>query len=78
VTAKSGLQERTEPYINSRTVDLLPFKTKVNVLNKTNRKMTLNDAGQQIKGHWVRINHKSQFHGYATYVFDGFLSKTKP
>ena len=79
VTAKSGLRQRTEPSVHSDTLELLPYKTKVNVLNETDIKIDLYDDGKLIKGRWMRIKYENQFiPGLSSYVFDGFLSKNKP
>lgn len=79
VNALSGLRQHPDPSLKAMSLELLPFKTKVKLLNKTNITTTINDHGKIIKGNWVRIETKDTLgHKHISYVFDGYLSKTYP
>lgn len=79
VTAKNGLTQRSEPSINGKSLGKLPYKSKVNILNRTDIYTTFNDDGKQINGHWVQIEYKGeQPYDHSFFVFNGYLSKNKP
>lgn len=79
VTARNGLRQRTKPFLKSDTLELLHYRTKINVLNKTDIEMELYDNGKMIKGHWVQIKYENKNrHQLSAYIFNGFLSKDKP
>jgi hypothetical protein len=79
VTSKEGLTQRAEPSINGESLGKLPYKTKVNVLNKTNFEITLDNRGEQINGHWVQIEYiGEQLYDNSFFVFDGYLSNIEP
>lgn len=78
ITAKNGLHQRDEASTNGQSLELLGYKTKVNILNRTAIKMTINDDGKEIKGHWVQIEYIGEYPMNFAFIFDGYLSKYEP
>ncbi len=71
VTAKSGLSVRNAPSLNARRIGKLPYLTSVEVLQKTNKMLEIEDEGKTVSGYWVAIKYKNK----RAYVFDAFISE---
>ncbi|MCB1173741.1 MAG: SH3 domain-containing protein [Leptospiraceae bacterium] len=70
VTARSGLVIRADSSTNADKLGLVPFGTKVKVLEQSDKLLTV--SGKQ--GHWTRI----EYDGQVGWSFGGFLSATPP
>ncbi|MBN1524030.1 MAG: SH3 domain-containing protein [Spirochaetales bacterium] len=66
VTAELGLRLRAQPTIESAALGLIPYKTKVEVLDIDTETVTIGDT----KGKWNKVKW-GEITGWA---FDGFLS----
>lgn len=78
VTAESGLIIREKPSLEEKRIGSIPFGSKIDVLEKTNVKLTIRDNGKETKGNWVKIKTYKHPYYYAEgiefgYVFNGFL-----
>lgn len=85
--AKSGLNIREEPNINSKVIEIIPFAEELEILFDSIAKdfsveitevfsieNCVHQSGLYIEGGWVKIKYKL----IVGYVFDGFLSKFPP
>ncbi|TCI94900.1 SH3 domain-containing protein [Tenacibaculum sp. M341] len=70
VTAESGLLCRDKPHGN--VIHKFAYGTEVEIVDRTNQKLTITDNSKEIFGEWVkvRINNTNSF----GYVFDGYLT----
>ncbi len=71
VLSKNGLNLRESPSDKSKILDVVPYNTKVNILEKNaSEKFKVNG----FSGTYVKIKYK----GVEGYIFSGFLSKLEP
>ena len=85
VTAKKGLNIRTEPMSSSEIQGKLPYGTVIQeILEKTDSTLSIVDNGNIINGNWVKVKYNN--YGYLVsqeteqfektgYIFDGYLEK---
>ncbi len=82
VTAKSGLNVRSNTDLTSKKIAKIPFGVVVEKIATTNIELSVKDEGKKVKGNWIKVkfynypyliskNHKKGF------VFDGFLKPMK-
>lgn len=67
VNAKKGLLLREQPTRDSKIIFLIPYQSKVNVIEVTDKFENIED----ISSHWVKIN----FNNIIGYAFGGFLKQ---
>lgn len=80
VTAENGLILRKNPDSESEKLGLIPFGSKIKVIEKTLEELTISDNGTKITGNWVKILTYNHPYFYSEteefgYVFAGFLMK---
>ena len=81
VNAQSGLNLRSQPSSSSNVVLKLEYLNKVEVLERTNRSLTIKDYDTlgnfkgNIDGFWVKVKSTINDREYQGYVFDGYLKK---
>ena len=81
VNAQSGLNLRSQPSSSSNVVLKLEYLNKVEVLERTNRSLTIKDYDTlgnfkgNIDGFWVKVKSTINNREYQGYVFDGYLKK---
>ena len=84
VNAENGLNVRSESNLSSIKIAKIPFGILVQKISNTNNKMTIDDDGKKITGHWVKIKYENYPYlvskdtkAFETegYVFDGYLKK---
>lgn len=76
VTATNGLIVRKKPNKKSQRIGKLSYCSGVNVINKTNIKLSIKDDGELINGKWVEV---AEINGNQRgFVFDGFLNSNTP
>ena len=84
INAESGLNVRSESNLSSNKVAKIPFGTLIEKVSDTNKYLTINDNGKEIKGQFVKIKYNN--YGYLVneeteqfekegYVFDAYLKK---
>ena len=84
INAESGLNVRLESSLTSKKVAKIPFGTLIQKIFDTDKYVTINDNGKEIKGQFVKIKYNN--YGYLVnketeqferegYVFDGYLKK---
>lgn len=69
VIAKSGLLCRDKP--NGKVIHKFPYGTEVEIIDRTDIELTINDGGKKITGNWVEVRIENS--NKTGYVFDGFL-----
>ena len=69
VTAKSGLLCREKP--NGKVIHKFSYGTEVEIIDRTDIELTINDDGKTITGNWVEVRIENS--NKTGYVFDGFL-----
>ena len=67
ICAESGLRIRTEPNLKSKRIGLIPYKTKILLLEEKKETVTI----LKTPGKWTRVDWK----GKKGWVFGGFLCK---
>jgi len=72
VTAKSGLVYRDNP--KGKKLGIFEFGEKIIITEHTNIFQKIKDINKTIKGEWLG----TKVEGKNIYIFDGFLSDTKP
>jgi len=81
VNAQSGLNLRSQPSSSSNVVLKLEYLDKVEILERTNRSLTIKDYDTlgnfkgNIDGFWVKVKSIINNREYQGYVFDGYLKK---
>lgn len=81
VKAPSGLNLRSQPSSSSNVVLKLEYLDKVEILERTNRSLTIKDYDTlgnfkgNIDGFWVKVKSIINNREYQGYVFDGYLKK---
>jgi len=73
VAAESGLSLREQPDISAKMLSKLAYGEAIGVLEKTDKKLVILDAGKKISGEWVKVETRT----HIGYVFDGYLSPNK-
>jgi len=73
VTAKSGLSIRNKPSLSGKKIGKLNYEDIIEVIEKTNETLELEDGNNQISGNWIKIKiPETNKEGYA---FGGYLNK---
>jgi len=72
VNAKSGLNVRETPDINSKKIGKLIHREKVEILKKGNNQISIIDDNKETYGFWFKIKSKK----LSGYVFSEFLTKS--
>jgi len=84
VTAKSGLNVRSNNTLDAKKVAKIPYGVRVEKIADTSKELSINDNGILIKGTWVKIKYNNYFFLVSKetkqfesegYVFDGYLQK---
>jgi hypothetical protein len=65
VTSADGLLMRDKPDISGKTITVMPFNSKIVILEENIKK----DNILKVSGYWVKV----RFGNYEGYCFDGFL-----
>lgn len=73
VAAESGLSLREQPDISAKMLSKLPYGEAIGVLETTDKKLVILDAGKKVSGEWVKVETRN----HIGYVFNGYLSPTK-
>ncbi|MCB0399529.1 MAG: SH3 domain-containing protein [Winogradskyella sp.] len=73
VSAESGLSLRDQPDVSGKMLTKLAYGEAIGVLEKTNKKLVVLDAGEKVSGEWVKVETRN----HIGYVFDGYLSSEK-
>ena len=78
VNADNGLFLRDNPSQNSKRIDKLVYGTQLEVIQRTNLKLDIQDSNEVISGEWVKVSCTNDIHNNRTgYVFNGFLTEEK-
>ncbi|GAA0718342.1 hypothetical protein GCM10009430_16320 [Aquimarina litoralis] len=86
VTAKNGLNVRSEDNLSAKKVAKIPYGVIVQKIADTDREMTIIDNGIEITGKWVKIKYnnypyiisnESDTYEKEGFVFDGYLKKNE-
>ena len=79
VLTKNGLNIRKGPNLSSEVIGILPYGYYVELVEKTDKELSVVIDGTKIKGNWAKINFSNGFEIVAEqnsgYVFDAFLGK---
>ncbi len=70
VYASSGLKLRAHPSTGSEVIDIIPFGSRVTVINTFEFSDENTARIDWIDGHWILV----EYEGMAGYLFDGYLS----
>ncbi|MEP2278346.1 SH3 domain-containing protein [Maribacter sp.] len=84
INAESGLNVRSESSLSSKKIAKIPFGTLIEKISDTDKYLTINDNGKEIKGQFIKIKYNN--YGYLVnkeieqfekegYVFDAYLKK---
>ncbi|GAB5564836.1 MAG: hypothetical protein Wins2KO_18990 [Winogradskyella sp.] len=73
VAAESGLSLREQPDIGAKMLSKLAYGEAIGVLEETDKKLVILDAGKKVSGKWVKVETRT----HIGYVFDGYLSPDK-
>ncbi|WP_282031155.1 SH3 domain-containing protein [Winogradskyella eximia] len=73
VAAESGLSLRDQPDVSGKMLSKLAYGEAIGVLEKTDKKLVILDAGEKVSGEWVKVETRN----HIGYVFNGYLSSTK-
>lgn len=73
VAAESGLSLRDQPDVSGKMLSKLAYGEAIGVLEKTDKKLVIVDAGEKVSGEWVKVETRN----HIGYVFNGYLSSTK-
>jgi len=73
VAAESGLSLRDQPDVSAKILTKLSYGEVIGVLEKTDIKLVIVDAGEKISGEWVKVETRN----HIGYVFNGYLSPNK-
>lgn len=77
VTADNGLYAREAPDKGSKAITKLNYGTAVEILENTNLKMDVKDAGEKVSGEWVKIRTEINYNVFDAYVFNAYLTDKK-
>lgn len=73
VAAESGLSLRDQPDVSAKILTKLSYGEVIGVLEETDIKLVIVDAGVKISGEWVKVETRN----HIGYVFNGYLSPNK-
>ena len=73
VAAESGLSLRDQPDVSAKMLTKLSYGEVIGVLEETDIKLVIVDAGVKISGEWVKVETRN----HIGYVFNGYLSPNK-
>lgn len=73
VAAESGLSLRDQPDVSAKILTKLSYGEVIGVLEETDIKLVIVDAGEKISGEWVKVETRN----HIGYVFNGYLSPNK-
>ncbi len=73
VAAESGLSLRDQPDISAKMLTKLVYGEVIGVLEETDIKLVIVDAGKKVAGEWVKVETRN----HIGYVFNGYLSEDK-
>jgi hypothetical protein len=73
VAAESGLTIRENPDVSAKKLGKLPYGEAIGILEETDIKLVVVDAGEKVSGEWVKVASRN----HTGYVFNGYLSPTK-
>ncbi len=78
VNADNGLFLRDTPSQDSKRIDKLVYGSELEVTERTNLKLDVQDDNEVISGEWVKVTCKDDIHNNRSgYVFNGFLTNKK-
>ncbi len=86
INAKNGLNVRSNSNLSSTKVAKIPFGVMVEKIADTDKYLTVEDNGKQIKGKFIKIRYNNYLYLVSEetkpferegYVFDGYLKKQK-
>ncbi|WP_282135016.1 SH3 domain-containing protein [Seonamhaeicola maritimus] len=78
VNADNGLYLRDKPSQDSKRIDKLVYGTELEITERTNLKLDVQDSNEVISGEWVKVSCKDDIHNNRKgYVFNGFLTEEK-
>ena len=84
ITAKSGLNVRSQASLSSQKIAKIPYGVSVLKLADTKITLTISDQGKPISGKWIKIRYDNYLYLVSKeteqfqeegYVFDGYLQK---
>jgi hypothetical protein len=73
VAAESGLSLRDQPDVSGKMLTKLAYGEVIGVLEETDIKLVIVDAGKKVSGEWVKVETRN----HIGYVFNGYLSEDK-
>ena len=73
VAAESGLSLRDQPDVSGKMLTKLSYGEVIGILEETDKKLVVLDAGEKVSGEWVKVETRS----HIGYVFNGYLSPNK-
>jgi hypothetical protein len=73
VAAESGLSLRDQPDVSAKMLTTLSYGEAIGVLEQTDIKLVIIDAGEKVSGEWVKVETRN----HIGYVFNGYLSPNK-
>ncbi|MFP4844395.1 SH3 domain-containing protein [Winogradskyella sp. PE311] len=73
VAAESGLSLRDQPDVSAKMLTKLAYGEVIGVLEETDIKLVIVDAGKKVSGEWVKVETTN----HIGYVFNGYLSPDK-
>jgi len=73
VVAESGLSLRDQPDVSAKMLTKLSYGEAIGVLEETDIKLVIIDAGEKVSGEWVKVETRN----HIGYVFNGYLSPNK-
>ena len=73
VAAESGLSLRDQPDVSGKMLTKLSYGEAIGVLEETDIKLVIVDAGKKVSGEWVKVETRN----HIGYVFNGYLSPNK-
>ncbi|WP_299550760.1 SH3 domain-containing protein [Seonamhaeicola sp.] len=78
VNADNGLFLRDKPSQDSKRLDKLVYGTQLEITQRTNLKLDVQDNNEIISGEWVKVSCTDDIHNNRSgYVFNGFLTEEK-
>lgn len=73
VAAESGLTVRQKPDVSAKKIGQLAYGQAIGILEETDIKLVVLDAGKKVSGEWVKIASRK----HTGFVFNGYLSNHK-
>ncbi|WP_339755388.1 SH3 domain-containing protein [uncultured Winogradskyella sp.] len=73
VAAESGLSLRDQPDVSAKMLTKLSYGEVIGVLEETDIKLVIIDAGEKVTGEWVKVETRN----HIGFVFNGYLSPNK-